>query len=102
MGFFTGTVLTFFILTCLFLILLVMIQSGKGGSGNIMGGGSASQSPFGASTADVLTKITRVTAVLFIVFSLGLSFLFAKKETPLLEELTPSLEEPTDPIESEK
>lgn len=92
MGFFTGTILTLFILTSLFLILLVMIQTGKGGGGNLLGGSSASQSPFGASTADVMTKTTRIAAVLFILFSLGLSFLFAKKDEVPLQGLTPSLE----------
>jgi len=93
MGFLTGTILTLFILTCLFLVLLVMVQTGKGNSGGILGGASASQSPFGASTADVLTKMTRVTAVLFVVFSLTLSFLFAKKEEALIPELPASIQE---------
>jgi preprotein translocase subunit SecG len=81
MGFLTGTVLFFFVLNCLFLIGLVLLQSGKGNSLNMMGG--ASQSTFGSSTTDVLTKTTRVIAISFIVFSLFLSFLFAKKEEVL-------------------
>ncbi len=99
MGFFTGTILTLFILTSLFLILLVMIQTGKGGGGNLLGGSSASQSPFGASTADVMTKTTRIAAVLFILLSLGLSFLFAKKEEAPLLELPPALE--SAPVDSQ-
>ncbi len=88
MGFLTATVLFFFILTSLILILLVLFQSGKGGGAmNMMGG--ASQTAFGSSSADILTKTTRVVAMSFILFSLLLSFLFAKKEDkiPVTEEI---------------
>ncbi|MDF3819251.1 preprotein translocase subunit SecG [Leptospira sp. 96542] len=94
MGFFVGTVLTLFILLSLFLILLVMIQTGKGGSAGMLGGSTASQSVFGASTADVMTKTTRVVAVLFIVLSLLLSFLFAKKDEVMVPDVESSLEAP--------
>lgn len=94
MGFFIGTILTLFILLSFFLILLVMIQTGKGGSSGMLGGSTASQSVFGASTADVMTKTTRVSAILFIALSLTLSFLFAKKDEVLLPEIEPSLEAP--------
>ncbi|MCZ8343643.1 MAG: preprotein translocase subunit SecG [Leptospira sp.] len=94
MGFLTGTILTLFVLISLFLILLVMIQTGKGGSAGMLGGSTASQSVFGASTADVMTKTTRVIAILFIVFSLVLSFLFAKKDEVLVPDADPSIEAP--------
>ncbi len=94
MGFFIGTILTLFILLSLFLILLVMIQTGKGGTSGMLGGSTASQSVFGASTADVMTKTTRVSAILFIALSLTLSFLFAKKDEVLLPEVEPTLETP--------
>ncbi|ASV10760.1 MULTISPECIES: preprotein translocase subunit SecG [Leptospira] len=82
-----GVILTLFVFVSLFLVLLVMIQTGKGGG--LLGGGS-SQSVFGSSTADVLTKATRVTAILFIALSLILSFLFAKKEDKLMPEAVPA------------
>lgn len=78
-----GVILTLFVFVSLFLVLLVMIQTGKGGG--------SSQSVFGSSTADVLTKATRVTAILFIILSLFLSFLFAKKEDRLMPETVPAL-----------
>lgn len=59
-------VLILFFLVCAVLIFLVMIQSGKGGSVGIFGGGG-SASPFGASTMDVITKATWwITAGFFI------------------------------------
>jgi preprotein translocase subunit SecG len=91
MGFLIGTVLVFFVIACFLLILLVLVQAGKGGGlGGMMGG--ASQTAFGSSSADVLTKATRVIAISFIVLSLLLSFLFAKKEEVILETQIPSSE----------
>ncbi|MBP7284550.1 MAG: preprotein translocase subunit SecG [Leptospiraceae bacterium] len=90
MGFLIGTVLVFFVIACSLLILLVLVQAGKGGGlGGMMGG--ASQTAFGSSSADVLTKATRVIAISFIVLSLLLSFLFAKKEE-VIEPLAPQSE----------
>ncbi len=88
MGFLVGTVLTIFILTSLFLIFMVLIQAGKGGGGlgNLSGG--SSQTTFGASGADVLTKATRYSAITFIILALTLSFLFAKKQESILPEST--------------
>ncbi|HMV43845.1 MAG TPA: preprotein translocase subunit SecG [Leptospiraceae bacterium] len=89
MGFLIGTVLVFFVISCVFLILLVLVQAGKGGGlGGMVGG--ASQTAFGSSSADVLTKATRFIAISFIVVSLLLSFLFAKKEEAIIEQLPTS------------
>jgi preprotein translocase subunit SecG len=87
MGFLITTVLILFSLNCLFLIFLVMIQTGKGSSAGGMLTGGGSGSVFGASTADVLTKITRWVSVIFIVLALLLSFLFAKSDDKLVPEL---------------
>ncbi|TGK17316.1 preprotein translocase subunit SecG [Leptospira fluminis] len=96
MGFITGTILVLFVFVSLFLILLVMIQTGKGGMGGVLGGG-ASQSVFGSSTADVLTKTTRVAGLLFLALSLILSFLFAKTSgynTTPVPEVVPAASAP--------
>ncbi|MDX1957949.1 MAG: preprotein translocase subunit SecG [Leptospiraceae bacterium] len=90
MGTLIGILLVFFVFVCAFLVFLVLIQSNKGGSsmGGLMGGG-ASQTPWGASSADIMTKITRGFALGFLGLTLGLSFLFAKKEEkpPVIPEL---------------
>jgi preprotein translocase subunit SecG len=86
MGFLITSILVIFALTCFFLIFLVMVQTGKGGSvGGMLSGGS-SGSVFGASTADVMTKVTRGAGVTFIALALLLSFLFAKKDDVLIPE----------------
>ena len=66
-------VATIYILTCLVLMLVVLLQQGKGGDiANAFGGGS-SQAAFGArSGATVLLRATTVLAVLFIVGALVL------------------------------
>ena len=63
--------LTVYVLVCLTLILVVLLQQGKGGSMASAFGGGASQAAFGArSGATVLSRATTVCAVLFIVGAL--------------------------------
>ncbi len=95
MGFLTASILVLFVFSAFFLILLVMIQSGKGGGLGGLGGG-ASQTAFGSSSADVMTKTTRIVALSFVVVAFLLSFLFAKKETiiaPAAETIQPEIKE---------
>lgn len=101
MGFLIGTLLVLFFLNCLFLILLVLLQTGKNSSLGIMGG--ASQSVFGSSSVDIMTKITRGSAIAFLVLALLLSFLFSKKEEklPIIQDET-IMAPPTDSKPDEK
>ena len=65
-----------YILTCLVLLLVVLLQQGKGGDIASAFGGSSSQTAFGArSGATLLTRVTTVTAALFMVLALTLSAL---------------------------
>jgi preprotein translocase subunit SecG len=61
-------VLTIYVIVCLVLMLVVLLQQGKGGDiANAFGGGS-SQAAFGArSGATVLSRATTVCAILFVV-----------------------------------
>ena len=62
---------TIYVLVCLTLILVVLLQQGKGGSMASAFGGGASQAAFGArSGATVLSRATTVCAVLFIIGAL--------------------------------
>ncbi|MDX2149143.1 MAG: preprotein translocase subunit SecG [Bryobacteraceae bacterium] len=64
------------VLICVFLIIVVLLQSGK--AADIAGafGGMGSQTTFGPrGSATVLSKATTIAAVLFMVTSLGLSIL---------------------------
>ena len=75
-----GLVLIIHILVCLFLVIIVLLQSGK--SADLAGafGGSGSQSSFGArGTASILSKMTTALAVMFMVTSLSLWLLAAEE-----------------------
>jgi preprotein translocase subunit SecG len=65
---------TVHVLACLFLIVVVLLQTGKGADmGAAFGGGS--QTLFGAGGAgNLLTKLTTGTAIAFMVTSLILSY----------------------------
>ena len=64
---------TLYVLVCLILMLVVLLQQGKGGDiANAFGGGT-SQAAFGArSGATVLSRATTVCAVLFMLGALAL------------------------------
>ncbi len=58
----------FYVLVCLVLLMAILLQQGRGGDIAAAFGGSGSQTAFGARAgATLLTRITTVTAVLFIV-----------------------------------
>jgi len=60
-----------FVITCVFLILVILLQSGKGGDVAAAFGGSGSQTAFGPRGAQKpLEKATVVAAILFMVLAL--------------------------------
>ncbi|MBK7601866.1 MAG: preprotein translocase subunit SecG [Acidobacteria bacterium] len=62
---------TIFIITCVFLILVILLQSGKGGDVAAAFGGSGSQTAFGPRGAQKpLEKATVISAVLFMLLAL--------------------------------
>jgi preprotein translocase subunit SecG len=70
------------ILVCLFLVLVVLTQQGKGQDLASAFGGAGSQAAFGArGTASLLTKVTAVVAGLFMVTSLLLGYVQADPES---------------------
>ena len=65
-----------YVLVCLMLSLVILLQQGRGGDIASAFGGSSSQAAFGArSGATLLTKATTVAAVLFMVLALTLSII---------------------------
>ena len=61
--------LTIYVLVCLTLILVVLLQQGKGGDISSAFGGGGSQTAFGARAG--ATVLTRATTVLGVLFMLG-------------------------------
>lgn len=79
MGILADILTIILVLLSLFLILVVLLQRGNanGGMGAAMGGGMA-EAALGAETSNVLTKVTRNTAIVFfvMVFGLGLAYIY--------------------------
>ncbi len=72
-------VVTLHIIVCLFLIGVVLIQQGK--SADLAGafGGQGSQTAFGPrGAANLLTKLTTWSAILFMLTSVGLTILLSR------------------------
>ena len=57
--------------TAVFLILLVLVQRGRGGGLTGALGGMGGQSAFGAKAGDVFTRVTIVTAVVWVLLCVG-------------------------------
>ncbi len=78
--------LTFlYVLVCLFLLLVVLLQQGKGGDIASAFGGSSSQAAFGARAgATLLTKATTVLGVLFMLGALGLAIVYERAPSSLM------------------
>ena len=74
-----------YIFVCLFLILVVLLQSGKGGGlGSAFGGGGTGQQIFGgAGAGNLLTRLTAVFAFAFMALSVWLAFLSSSGEQAL-------------------
>jgi preprotein translocase subunit SecG len=67
---------TLYILVCLVLMLVILLQQGKGGDIASAFGGGSSQAAFGArSGATVLSRATTIAAILFIVGALALGII---------------------------
>ncbi|MEM8872964.1 MAG: preprotein translocase subunit SecG [Planctomycetota bacterium] len=61
-----------FALMCVFLMLLILIQKGRGGGLSSAFGGAGGNTAFGTKTGDVLTWATSVVFVLFLLLGMGL------------------------------
>ncbi|HOO71124.1 MAG TPA: preprotein translocase subunit SecG [Spirochaetota bacterium] len=80
-----------FVILCVFLVIIVLLQSDKSAGMGILGG--SSQSAFGSSTADVITKVTSVMVALFFVGALGLAVLDSQVSSSLEKKVLQSDEE---------
>lgn len=66
----------FYVLVCAFLILVVLLQQGKGGGmGSAFGGGGGQTVFGGAGAGNFLTRLTAIAATLFMVLSAVLAYM---------------------------
>jgi preprotein translocase subunit SecG len=74
------------VICCLGLILTVLLQAGKGAGLASTFGAQTVESVLGAGASDFLKKVTSVVAVVFMLTSLSLAFLTARKSASVLKE----------------
>jgi preprotein translocase subunit SecG len=81
------------IAVCLFLIIVVLLQSGKSGDISAAFGGMGSQTAFGPrGAATALSRATTWSAIIFMVTSITLSILVSRRTGPnsVLQGLKPA------------
>ena len=81
-----GLVLVIHILVSLVLIGVILLQGGRGGLSEALGG-AAAQSLFGGGAATVLTRITAFCAGAFVVTCLSLAYLSTVKGRSVVEQI---------------
>ena len=82
-----GFVITIHVLACVFLIILILIQAGRGGG--LVDNLSSMESVLGTKTNAFLTKTTSIMAVLFFLTCLSLAFLSLKHSRSLMKGTKP-------------
>ena len=102
-------IVTLHILVCVALIMIVLLQTGKGASIGASFGGGASQTLFGGSGASTfLSKATTIIAVIFMLTSLILAYMSGHTsqssvmtgiEAPI-EQALPATADETNPSDS--
>ncbi|MCD6527677.1 MAG: preprotein translocase subunit SecG [Desulfuromonas sp.] len=71
--------LTLHIIVCIALIVIVLLQAGKGAEAGASFGGGASQTVFGASGGrSFMSKMTTTAAFVFMLTSLSLTYFYGK------------------------
>ncbi len=86
------------VFVCFALILIVLLQAGKGAEMGAAFGG-ASQTIFGSSRAmGFLSKLTTIAAVIFMLTSLLLAFSSTKRASTVMKE-RPAQTSPAGPVE---
>ncbi|MBW8870171.1 MAG: preprotein translocase subunit SecG [Acidobacteriales bacterium] len=93
------------IFVCLFLVIVVLLQSGQSGDIAAAFGGMGSQTAFGPrGAATVLTKATTWCAIIFMVTSITLSVMASRKKGPgsVLSGVGSSQSTPAKPANKQK
>ena len=101
-----GLVITLHIIACVLLIIIILIQAGKGGG--LLESFSSVESMFGPKTSVFLTKATTVFAIMFFFTCLTLAILSARQSKSIMRNAdklkpaaTTATTEPTAPATTE-
>ena len=88
--------LTVHLIVCFVLIAVILLQAGRGGGLTDLGGGAA-QSILGTRGTTILTRATGACAVIFMLTSLSLAVLSARRGHSLMEGARPRAAAPEQP-----
>ena len=79
----------FYILISISLILIILLQQGKGSDiGSAFGAGSSNTMFGSSSSSNPLTKVTAILAAIFLILSLSITYISRSsmiKESPIIE-----------------
>ncbi|MFC1509852.1 preprotein translocase subunit SecG [Candidatus Omnitrophota bacterium] len=82
-----GVIVVIHIIASIFLIAVILLQAGRGGGLADSFGGSQMQSLFGTKSANVLTRLTTVCAILFITTCLLLAVISSHRSKSLVDKM---------------
>ncbi len=101
----TTILLIIHVIVCIFLIAVVLMQSGKGAEIGAAFGGS-SQTLFGSrGAATFLNKVTTVVAIVFMLTSLGIALIQTKTSTTVIKDPPPATQKeviPQQPVQPQQ
>ena len=84
----TVLLVVLYVLVCIFLVLVVLLQQGKGADLAGAFGGGGSQTSFGPrSASNIMHRMTTGSFVLFVVLSLALAILSGKQRSSVMESV---------------
>ena len=92
-----GFVLVVHVLVALFLIAVILLQGGRGGLGEALGG-AAAQSLFGGGANTVMTRITAVCAALFMATCLSLALLSTARGRSVIDRFPAGVKDAPIPL----
>jgi len=90
------------VIVCIALILIVLLQTGRGADIGAAFGGGASQTLFGSTGASsFLSKLTTGAAIIFMLTSLTLAYLSSRRPTASVMSDVPPITQEADQVPAE-
>ncbi|MEW5895595.1 MAG: preprotein translocase subunit SecG [Candidatus Omnitrophota bacterium] len=87
----TGLFIFVHVLVCVMLIVIILMQSGRGGG--LTEGFAAAESVFGAKTNEFMIKATAIAGIIFLVTSLTLAHLSSRAERSIMADQEQKMEQ---------